>query len=445
MLNRALLVLDQVSRPALDRELAHQGLTPSTPVTLDYLPRTTPVGHATISTGAPPSVHRVQGRTWYEHGALTRHDVGQAVTLTRPNAAAPLHHLATNSLAANVRSVDAGSIVAVAAKDFIPFLFGAWDCDVVVYPFDVAPAPVASQGGAIGLSIVFVAWTASGAVALARSWAHITTTLSGMCPPGTTMHAPPPSPAAALPAVHLVTWLIPTHWGSVPASFAPAWRNYVLASADTIDDGYTTIGQTLLGHLPAPHALLQSCFATDAHGHASGPSSAAYTGSVAAGVLRAQRLAAAGFKVGVTSDHGGRDTPRVAGYDRSAATIDGVALPTSSVHYKDGDHVVGYAPGSASAFWTSASPTLTPFTVPAAMVARSYHPAQRPAWRVTGDNATRIDKVGARPGGGDHGLCASGGTVDPIDNEVPAWSPNGRSSHTPAMLDDIRAWFLGLT
>ena len=140
MVDRALLVLDQVSRPTLDTELATQGLGRSSPVALDYIPRTTPVGHATISTGAPPSIHRVQGRTWYEHTSLTKHEVKNAVSLVRPGPTSTFDYLARNSLADKLRTAEVKSVVAVAAKDFIPYLFGAWDCDVIVYPFDVFPS-----------------------------------------------------------------------------------------------------------------------------------------------------------------------------------------------------------------------------------------------------------------------------------------------------------------
>jgi len=450
MPDRALVVLDQVSCSALDHELGLRGLPLSHPVMLDYVPRTTPVGHATISTGVPPSTHRVQGRTWYEHGPLSllKHEIGHAVTHRRPVPPDPLHVIGASNLAGRLRGDGMASIVAVAAKDFIPFLFGAWDCDVVVYPFDVMPGRL--PGGGLGLSIVFVAWTSAGHGALSGAWPAIAAQLAAMAPVGATTSTPAPAALTSLPHVHVATWQLPASWGTAKLSYAPHWRTYLMASANMLDDGYTDIAQRLLARLPQPRAHLQSCFSTDAYGHASGPGMPDHVGSVARGVARALRLAGKGYKVGVTSDHGGRLTPNVAAYDPAAATIAGTALPVGH-HYKDGDHVVGYsfAPGRAPSgpprFWVSTPAGLAPFTVPSHMTVRSYHAQQRPAWKVSGDLSTRVAGLASRGGGGDHGLCETGGFVAAIDNEVPAWSPNATSSHLPGRLDDVADWFLGLT
>lgn len=451
MTDRALLVLDQVSRNALDSELTLRGLSSSAKVLLDYIPRTTPVGHATISTGSPPSVHRVQGRTWCENAAVpATMQIGHAVTLTRPRATDPLAALGHSSLAAQLRAAKTRGIVGVAAKDFIPFVFGAWDCDVSVYPHDVSPAPLASPKGAVGLTIVFIAWTSAGLAALNLAWASILRHMVAMAPAGTSVSAPTPPAVGAVPHRHTATWRFPAAWGTAKLTWKPHWSGYLLGHAEDIDDGYTDIAQELLRHLPQPRAHLQSCFSSDAHGHASGHGSPAHVTAVSRGVDRAIRLGTHGYKVGVTSDHGGRLTPQVALYDQAMSTVDGFSLPTAaSVHFKDGDHIVGYdtVPPSTPRFEFRDAATLSPFTVPPAIVRRSYHPLQKPTWKVVGDHDTRVVDRPHPGGGGDHGVCAvaSTATLSPIDNEVPAWSPNATSTYSPVTLDDIAQWFLGLT
>lgn len=307
----------------------------------------------------------------------------------------PFATIGRHNLAAQLRTERVAGIVAVAAKDFIPYLFGAWDCDVIAYPFDVVPRPIASHGNSIGLEIVFVTFTAAGARALAAAWPRIASILQSMAnptiPSGASMMTPTPSASASLAQLHLATWLLPPAWGPTTAAVASSWRQYISTFADAIDDRYSEIALALARQLPRPRAILQSCFSTDSHGHTLGPSAMRYQQSVGNGVDRARRLATGGFVVGVTSDHGGRDTRAVATYDRAAGTVAGAALPTAATHFKDGDHIVGYASAATTtSFWVSTPNGLMPFVVPPSVTARSYHPTQVPAWKVVGDVSTRI-------------------------------------------------------
>jgi hypothetical protein len=58
-----------------------------------------------------------------------------------------------------VASGDDAIIVAAAAKNFIPFLFGAWDTDVSVYPRTIAPE---AHPPGFGIDVVFDAFTPRG-------------------------------------------------------------------------------------------------------------------------------------------------------------------------------------------------------------------------------------------------------------------------------------------
>ena len=62
--SKALLILDQVPYQRFVTAISPTWPQPSQ-VVLNHIPRTTPVGHATISTGREPRDHRIQGRLWY--------------------------------------------------------------------------------------------------------------------------------------------------------------------------------------------------------------------------------------------------------------------------------------------------------------------------------------------------------------------------------------------
>lgn len=136
---RALVIVDQLGYDAVPTDSARWPFVSSPrQLTLGYIPRTTPVGHATISTGAVPSVHLIQGREWC-HAAIS-----QPLNIDElprggldPRIAIPLRR---RSLAHRIRSTEPSArIVIAAAKAFIPFLFGAEDADVSIYPTDTKP------------------------------------------------------------------------------------------------------------------------------------------------------------------------------------------------------------------------------------------------------------------------------------------------------------------
>lgn len=129
---KTLLIVDQ-----LRYDVARRFFTNATPIRLDYIPRATPVGHATISTGTTPSVHGVQGRKFWNHRLGRCLNLGQ---LPLDPGWGGLSNLRGRTLFERIRSESPGrGLVCVAAKAFIPFLFGAWAADICVYPATVRP------------------------------------------------------------------------------------------------------------------------------------------------------------------------------------------------------------------------------------------------------------------------------------------------------------------
>jgi hypothetical protein len=194
-----LVVIDQLPPNKLKQHAARYPFVRSaTSLSLGYIPRTTPVGHATISTGSLPSRHRIQGRTWFSNnsgGLLVEHDVE---TLAAGTFDPGLHvWLQSHSLAAAVRArrPDAGIVVA-AAKAFIPFVLGAESADLAVYPLDVKPGDVRGRGD-LRVVVRIEAFTQQGRACLQNETAAIVRAfealLRGIDPAGDYEWFPPES------------------------------------------------------------------------------------------------------------------------------------------------------------------------------------------------------------------------------------------------------------
>lgn len=453
---KSLLVLDQVRPASLLAELDPAVHTNVRELCLDYIPRTTPVGHATISTGQVPAVHRVQGRRWYAATGLTQnlHTIDQVVS----DAPMPVFHVVEQAnLARRLRNAGTRGVVIAAAKSFIPYLFGAWHSDVCIYPESIRPLVHLNPNGTgtVGMDLCFVSWTLDGHASLVAAWNDITrhlTRLAGLVPKTSIGLAPPPTTAPSLPTLHRVRWNFP--WPLVDQFVGRLWRPALDLITDDIDDFYTDVSLELLRHLAAPTVLLQSCFSTDYQGHLRGPSSKEYATALRRSVARAQRLHAFG-PVAVTSDHGGRDTPRCWRYDPNAGTLDiggpqNFTLPPARV-VPDGDHLVGYdhltlGPQPVELYRVTPN-ALSPMTVDAQILRRSHHPSQVPRWLLLPSADSRIAEV-CKPGGGDHGASERHGVLNDDDNRVPLWllhTAPATVSNYPSKLEDLAAWFVKLS
>lgn len=457
---KTLLVFDQVTPAALRSALDPAIAAEVRELRLDYIPRTTPVGHATISTGQVPAVHRVQGRSWYAASGLTQnlHKVDSVVSPASPAAASVFHVVEQANLARRLRNAGSRGTVIAAAKSFIPYLFGAWHSDVCIYPDSIRPLvyPAARGAATVAMDLCFVTWTTAGHAALVSAWNDITTLLGKLTAlvPQTSISAPlPPQTPPGLPFRHLARWSF--QWPAVDQIVARLWAPALGPIADDIDDFYTDVSLEILHHMAGPVVLLQSCFSTDYQGHKHGPSSTEYSNSLRRSVSRAQRLHAFG-PVAVASDHGGRDTPKCWTYDESARTLDvggpqRFLLPTARI-VADADHLVGYdhlslGPQPVELLRVTAT-ALIPMTVDPQILQRSHHQAQVPRWLVLPSNDARITHRTCVPGGGDHGACENHGVLSEDDNRVPLWllhTAPGTVTNYPSKLEDLAAWFVQLT
>ncbi|HTR53648.1 MAG TPA: alkaline phosphatase family protein [Kofleriaceae bacterium] len=454
---KSLLVFDQV-RPASLRAALDPAVGADVhELCLDYIPRTTPVGHATISTGQIPSVHRIQGRSWYAASGLTQHLHHVEDVLS--SAPGPVFDVIERAnLARRLRNAGSRGIVIAAAKSFIPFLFGAWHSDVCVYPDTVRPIVYATGTTArtVAMDLCFITWSDSGHAALVAAWHDITVRLTRLAAlvPQTAMSAPaPPQTAPSLPHRHLARWIF--HWPAVDQLIARLWAPILGPIADEIDAFYTDVSLEILRRMAEPVVLLQSCFSTDYQGHMHGPSSTQYSNALRRSVSRAQQLHGYGPVV-VTSDHGGRDTPLCWRYDANARTLDvGAALsftlPTARI-VADADHLVGYdhlSLGPQPVELLRVTPNaLVPMIVPPRILQRSHHRAQVPRWLVLPSHDARITDRAIRPGGGDHGACEDHGVLSDDDNRVPLWllhAAPATVSNYPRNLEDLAAWFVQLS
>lgn len=295
---------------------------------LPFIPRTTPVGHATLSMGALPHVHGVQGREWYRNvgGTLVQQKIDALPTATTPPGWRP------KTLAAKLRSNGASGIVISAAKAFLPFLFGAWDADVAVYPTTIAPSPVAAGGPQPKLLVVRAKpFTQAGDFALRSSVTQLLTlfqTLALLAAPSSIVTSRWHSSGA----FEILWW--------VDDLTKAAWATLVDAHGPAIDTFYTDATLELLQHLGNSAVHVQSWFSTDFRGHRHGVGSKSYLQAVGAALSTLRRLQGQASIVVATSDHGGRLTPQKIDFDSRQPAPRAVTRGTSQVALPSAQHVV---------------------------------------------------------------------------------------------------------
>ena len=457
----ALLVIDQLPYHVLDaRRASHPKVTVLGKLELGYVPRTTPVGHATLSTGWMPSIHGVQGREWYEEigSEWKRHRLDDLPRGTfDPNLVA---WLKANGLATKIREQQPNSrIVVVAAKAMIPFLFGGWNADICVYPTDVAPRQ--DTTGRYKLAVRVEAFTREGAEVLRATHEGVlleTERLMDSLVKGCDFEWEPlPSESnLTLLEMHIV---LPAAWGTNYHCIAELWHDITLEHCVEIDVFYRDIGISLLDSLPPTNArvFVQSCFSTDYRGHEYGVDSGEY-GAALDELLRSAVAIAddEGFLVIGTSDHGGRPTPVHLLCDLTEVpplVTDNAGNPVKLrearyiVH--SGDHLVGYGGSSGVAFlqWTGGQEI--DVGTYSSVVDRSFAASQRPSWLLLPNVNERYSRTNSRlrphPSGGDHGACAEGRKLSEIDNSVPLFGiGSAQYSSIPSSLEGVAGWLLTL-
>lgn len=419
--SKALLILDQVPYQRFVTAISPTWPQPSQ-VVLNHIPRTTPVGHATISTGREPRDHRIQGRLWYVRTGA-RWDLVNIDDVPRGNGFPPNIErlLRQQSMAARLRSTAPdGPIVIVAAKGFIPFLLGAWDSDLSVYPTDVKPDRTTGQ-----LSIVVESFSSHGNVVLANEAvaleAHLRLHAHVWAPGSTVTRSTNPTSPRGNQWLELV-------W-TVPAQRRPrGWFRLLQHHASGIDTFYSLMGRLLLDRLRdtsgSEGTLLQSWFSTDWLGHQFTTGSREYGDALDCGLSVAQQLADDGFRVLLTSDHGGRATPAHLVYappvfeDQHGNPIHGLppSGPRDPAPFLSGDHLIAYGRHGHSApdlfFWDGGA--VQPVVLPRPEANASFHRDQVPDWLLLprqNELVARQSLPPGRPGGGSHGASVDTNTA----------------------------------
>jgi hypothetical protein len=439
-------------------------------LSLDYLPRTTPCGHATISLGVPPSEHRIQGREWCETkgGQCLKHDI-EALAISQFDDSVNFDSeiqegLQRSALLCKIRERHPdSSLVAVAAKAMIPFL----TADVSVFPTSVVPVrrsesgrpssvPPPSRGDPYSFVVRLFAGTDAGRRLLQdpQTQAFLNKETENLSSFVEDSRVELYSDAASVLDAH---WVLPQSWnGYNRITVIDRWRNrVVLPHGPRIDEYYTTLGKYLLDRLAGrPQLLVQSWFSTDFAGHHYGVTSAQYGEALSRALRQASQLATSFIVVG-TSDHGGRDTPHhlLCDFDRDPCSIRNrnnlvVQLPQANHVFLSGDHVVGWGDNSndhgVRLLQCSWSPELQPVIAEASILERSFHPTQRPLWLLLpGVEERYVKRMGKSPAGGDHGAYAYNGVVGTADNEVPLFSTESLPG-LPKTLEQFTDWVLGI-
>jgi hypothetical protein len=432
---KALIVIDQLGLASFAGR-AHA-------VHLGYIPRTTPVGHATISTGQLPSAHGIQGREWFvrQGAGLTRRDINDLPLGAFDPAHSALLAASSMSRAIRARSRDARIVVA-AAKAFIPFLFGASDSDVCVYPTDVRPRRTSPSSQPV-LAVRVHPFTAAGSATVARCRAWLYSRMLVLV-----MRI---DPQGTLAFRNAAGGILELHWRVSPPLVArAAWLAAIDRWGPEIDRCYGEMAAYLLGNLDGPSDgyLIHSWFSTDMRAHLHGNTHGDYHDAVDHALRYAAQLAATGSVVAITSDHGGRPTPQHLGWNGAQATDhlgNQILLRGAAQILLSGDHLVGYDLGGHGCpveYWDGAR--LRAAALPPRLIVDSFAPSQMPAW-LTLPRITEKFGDPALVNGGDHGACVDQGTLSGIDDTVPAlvMGPAAQAA-MPNRLHEVAGWFLGL-
>lgn len=441
---RALVIVDQLGFDAVPTNSARWPFVASPHrLTLGYIPRTTPVGHATISTGAVPSLHLIQGREWC-HSAVPHPLNIDDLPRGRldPRIAIPLGR---RSLARRIRNSDPRArIVIAAAKAFIPFLFGADDADVSIYPTETKPQK--DTQGRYRLVICVDPRSSPGNASLHRRALDVFAQTQRF------VRSLAPGSGLEFRMRHRILEL---HW-IVPSALASpsAWRDLVVDHGPDIDAYYGNVAQLFAADLgsqddDAPTYLIHSWFSTDMRAHVLNPSHARYRQAVEASMDHVASLHRAGYTVAVTSDHGGRATPELVTWHKGVARDrSGATIPTRPAHriILSGDHLVGYdaapAPHPIIEYWNGAA--LRTVALEPTILAASFARDQMPSWLLLPRHDEKFGGIGLI-NGGDHGACVDPrGRVSDVDDGVPLFVAGPSPSTFPSRLDEVAAWFIGL-
>lgn len=446
---KALLIIDQLPFESLKLvRQTHSFVADAVSVPLDYIPRTTPVGHATISTGEMPAEHRVQGRTWFSGGA-NRHRIED---ICRGQLDAAIGgRIRERSLINRIRLSDREAfIIVVAAKAFIPHLLGCHASDLAFFPTDVKPR---RNGDRFRIVVRAVAGNpAAGELLEAkRDWLQtlVREMAVGFIPGSVVGSEWAETPERVLDFF----WTLPTDFGENQADVWTKWGRMLTTRAADVDRFYQQCATEMAEAAPPARGVyvLQSWFSTDYLGHTHGCQSTEYAGMLSDALASATTLAGDGYAVAVTSDHGGRPTPTHHYYDafsQSAWDSLGAAieLPEGGEIVHSGDHLVGYCDdeprGTEVHSWGGG--TLEPIAVDSRVLANSFAPKQVPCWLVIPRGEERYSATRNSSGGGDHGACSEGNGISQVDNHVPALTLAGRADPAPKNLAGIADWFLRL-
>jgi hypothetical protein len=442
---KALIVIDQVGYDQLKPHLkdlptgAHV-----VPLRLGYIPRTTPVGHTTISTGKLPFEHRVQGRVWFKRigGALLPQDIdtlpiGSFDTVHRTE-------LFDGCLARTIRRHNREArIVTVAAKAFIPFLIGGTDSDVLLYPTDTKPQ--LDDEGNWRVIVRVHPRTSAGVESVRRKHRWVLQQVKDLVkrhdPKGDVTGSWDPDD----PTVYEIDWVLS------PEFPVRKFKDVVLDYGWTFDEAYARVGNELLDDLEgdAPKFFLQSWFSTDMVGHLVGNSDPRYAAAVKHALLHVETLHRAGYLVVATSDHGGRCTSEVLLFEDGKATDPAgipIELPSGAQVVRSGDHLVGYELAAPRDLvvesWDGSrrrSVTLQPGISQA-----SFASDQAPSWLLLPKLHQRYAEKREK-GGGDHGACAHDDTLSDVDDVVPLLTLGATNPPPPpSALDGVAAYFMSL-
>lgn len=354
------------------------------------------------------------------------------------------------SLAARIRRKEPrAGIVAVAGKDFIPFLFGGNLLDIGVYPPSILPEPSGTLPGWYRIRVFLRAGSQVGLDALVQNERWISR-LSGRI----ANHLVAGSRIATSWRGHTlrVEWLFPNPPGQ---SFTKTWRTVMAAKAHAVDQFYHRLGRHLVERLACRgrRFFIQSWFSTDTYGHVRGNRHRLYQVALEEAVSAALRLHADGYSVVVTSDHGGTHLRQPLYYDSpppSAETPAGVPIPLPRANevVHSGDHLVGYESQAGplrAHYWDGTA--VQPLQLPPHQMARSHGAGMEPSWLLLPTVGERF--TGPRGGpGGDHGAAEENGRISDVDNEVPlvALVPSGVTAGRPlpTTLDELADFFMSL-
>lgn len=465
-----LMIIDQVNFEGFNKLFKSQFAEVS-PVSLDYVPRVTPVGHATISLGSPPSDHGVHGRRWWVSSYGQGGFECDLDKYNRPDFDNNLkNYIIDNSLINKIKgnfkkkeNVKVATVI-VAAKAFIPFLFGAEKSDIFAFPPFVAPM-YDKKNNKFYISVVFCAKSDEGKKVLRDSKLDIFKYWKKLI-----YHIEPGNGYAAYQSrvnndLEL-QWVLDSSCGGKP-DISSYFHSLMKKYSPVVDDYYAFVGDLLLSRLEREYLnkyskclalLVQSWFSTDTLGHAFGIESDEYKVGLQLAMSTAQDRVEQGYSVAITSDHGGSALRRPLQFRKKSQLVESesqgmymLKLPSADKVFECGDHLVGFNKKGVVSnvrvlYEDRLSGWLDVGGVTDAIKMRSFSKSYMPLWLVLPKSErfyshaiAKTPKVNPK---GDHGASVEHGVLSKCDNVVP-WlvlpsaSGFGKSMRIPNRLDEI--------